>query len=116
MGGGKTGNYYVRVINKGNAGTAISYPSPASLFKYKIFVNSVTPSSGSMGGGYNITISGLNFASNDSTNVFVGDAINSLCTIVSISSTTIVCTVPSMDDSYSAGVAVNVVVTARAVE
>jgi hypothetical protein len=116
LGGGKTGDYYVRVINQGNTGTAISYKSPASYFQYKIFVNSVTPSSGPMGGGYNITISGQNFASLDSTNVFVGVALNSLCTIVSITPTTIVCTVPTMDDSYTAGVAVNVVVTARAVE
>jgi hypothetical protein len=46
----------------------------------------------------------------------MGDAMNSICTIVSISSTAIVCTVPTMDDSYSSGVPVNVVVTARAVE
>ena len=115
LGGGKTGNYNVRVINKGIASAAISYPSPGSLFQYKIFVNSVSPSSGAMGGGYNITITGQNFAFNDSTNVFVGDALNSICTIVSITSTTIVCTVPTMDDSYSSGVSVNVVVTARAV-
>lgn len=87
LGGGRTGDYYVRVINQGIAGTAISYQSPASFFQYKIFVNSVTPSSGPMGGGYNITITGLNFASLDSTNVFMGDALNSLCTILSITST-----------------------------
>jgi hypothetical protein len=46
----------------------------------------------------------------------VGDALNSLCTIVNISSTVIICAVPSMDSSYTAGVPVDVVVTARAVE
>jgi hypothetical protein len=69
-----------------------------------------------MGGGYNINIVGRNFASIDSTNVFVGDAMNSLCSIISISSTNIVCSVPSMDSSYTPGVAVVVTVTGRAVE
>jgi hypothetical protein len=58
LGGGKTGSYYVRVLNQGVAGTAISFQSPASYFQYKVFVDSVTPSSGPMGGGYNITIIG----------------------------------------------------------
>ena len=116
LGGGKTGDYFVRVLNKGTAGKALSPSSPASSFKYKIFVESVTPNIGSMGGGYDITITGRNFAGKDSTNVFVGDAMNSLCKIKTITSTTIVCTVPSMDSTYVIGTPVEVVVTGRAVE
>ena len=116
LGGGKTGDYLVRVLNKGAAGKALSPSSPASSFKYKIFVESVTPNIGSMGGGYDITITGRNFAGKDSTNVFVGDAMNSLCKIKTITSTTIVCTVPSMDSTYVIGTPVEVVVTGRAVE
>lgn len=116
LGGGKTGDYFVRVLNKGASGKALSPASPASSFKYKIFVESVTPNIGSMGGGYDITIKGRNFAGMDSTNVFVGDALNSLCKIKTITSTTIVCTVPSMDSSYIPKTAVEVVVTGRAVE
>ncbi len=69
-----------------------------------------------MGGGYNVTITGRNFASADSTNVFVGDAMNNFCKIKTISSTVIICTMPSMDSSYNAGVAVNITVTGRVVE
>lgn len=116
LGGGKTGDYFVRVLNKGASGKALSPTSPASSFKYKIFVESVTPNTGSMGGGYDITIKGRNFATIDSTNVFVGDALNSLCKIKTITSSTIVCTVPSMDNTYTSGTPVDVVVTGRAVE
>jgi hypothetical protein len=116
LGGGKTGDYYVRVINNGIAGTAISFTSPASFFQYMIFVESISPLSGPMGGGYNITITGRNFAPTTSTNVFIGDASDNICNIASITTTTIVCTLPFMDPSYDAGVPVNVTVAGRAVE
>jgi len=103
----------VRVLNK-NQG--LSFKSPASIFNYKIYVSNISPISGSMGGGYNLTITGRNFAGLDSTNAFVGTAMNSLCTILSITTTTIVCSVPSMDSSYIAGVPVPIVVTGRAIE
>ncbi len=68
-----------------------------------------------MGGGYDITITGRNFASADSTNVFIGDAMNTICKIKTIASTVIVCTMPSMDSSYSAGTPVNVTVAGRVI-
>lgn len=68
-----------------------------------------------MGGGYNITIAGRNFALT-STNVLIGNAPDNLCTIMSITSTEIICTMPFMDPTYSSGLPVNVTVTGRAVE
>lgn len=113
LGGGKSGEYNVRVLNKG---VGLSFPSPASQFSYRIYVESVTPATGSMGGGFDITITGRNFATADSTNVFVGSAMNSLCTITSITATTIVCTLPPMDSTYTGGAPQNITVTGRAVE
>jgi hypothetical protein len=55
LGGGKSGIYYVRVLNK-NVG--MSGASSTSKFEYRIFVQSISPSSGSLGGGYQIAITG----------------------------------------------------------
>jgi hypothetical protein len=38
LGGGKTGDYFVRVLNSGIGGTALSFASQGSSFQYKIFV------------------------------------------------------------------------------
>lgn len=95
LGGGRTGNYNLRVevIGKG-----ISAPAPANAFSYKIAVNSVSPVSGTLGGGYTLTINGANFATAPgSTNVFIGDGMNSICKITTITSTKIECTVPQMN-------------------
>lgn len=56
-------------------------------FNYEILVYSVSPTSGGLGGGYNITITGKNFASPSSMNAFIGNAMNSICIIVSGTST-----------------------------
>ena len=116
LGGGKTGSYYVRVVNNAQTGAALSFTSPASFFQYAIFVDSVSPVSGPMGGGYNITIKGKNFAASDSTNVFIGGASDNICNILSINSTVIICKMPFMDPSYNSGSPVNVTVTGRAIE
>lgn len=116
LGGGKTGSYYVRVMNNAPTGAALSFASPASFFQYAIFVDTVSPVSGPMGGGYNITITGKNFAGSDSTNVLIGDASDNICNILSINSTVIICKMPFMDPSYNSGSPVNVAVTGRAIE
>lgn len=116
LGGGKTGSYYVRVINNAQTGAALSFTSPASFFQYAIFVSGVSPVSGPMGGGYNITITGKNFAGLDSTNVLIGGASDNICNILSINSTNIICTMPFMDPSYNSSTPVNVTVTGRAIE
>ena len=80
LGGGRTGSYDVVVIVEG---TGASSPSASSKFWYKIVVTNVETTSNSMGGGYNMTITGYNFSPEDgSNNAFIGDAINNYCTII----------------------------------
>ena len=55
LGGGKTGNYDVVVIEVGIGG---SIPSAGSKFSYKIVVKALSRVSGSLGGGYPLVISG----------------------------------------------------------
>ena len=55
LGGGKTGPYDVLVYV---SGVGLSSPSNLTKFSYQIIINGVSPSSGSMGGGYNMTIEG----------------------------------------------------------
>ena len=63
-------------------GVGLSSPSATAKFSYKIYVNSVSPVSGSMGGGYTLTITGQNFATDAaSNNVFIGSAANSICSV-----------------------------------
>lgn len=77
LGGGKSGDYDVVVI-VGTAGATV--PDSNSVFKYKIFVESLSISTGHKGGGYDLTVTGRNFApSKGSTNVFIGTAMNSIC-------------------------------------
>ena len=91
--------------------------SPASDFEYRIFITSLSISSGSAGGGYDLTIVGSNLSpSMDSNNVFIGNGENAICEITSINSTHITCTVPPMLEEYTAGVPLEVVVTGRLVE
>jgi hypothetical protein len=80
-------------------------------------VNSVSPVSGTLGGGYTLTINGANFATaSGSTNVFIGDGMNSICKITSITSTKIECTVPQMNSEYLPGDQQTVLVTGRIIE
>ena len=90
--------------------------SSASLFQYQIFVYDINPTSGSFGGGYNITISGANFASIDTTNVFIGSAMNTVCNVQEINSTTIICNMPMIDSSYISNTTQSIIVTGRIVE
>ena len=79
LGGGKTGEYDVLVFVDG---VGLSSPSANAKFSYQIYVSSVSPVSGSMGGGYTLTITGKNFATDKSSNnVFVGNALNSVCSV-----------------------------------
>lgn len=94
LGGGRSGLYDVVVEDAANG---MSLPSSQSQFSYKIIVSSLSISSGQKGGGYNLTITGQNFATSDGTNnVFIGTAKNSICRILSFTSTSIVCQVPRM--------------------
>ena len=92
--------------------------SPASDFEYRIFVDSLSISSGSSAGGYPLTITGRNLApSKNSNTVFIGDRVSDeICEIQSITSTQIVCIVPRMNPDVSVGDVLNVIVTGRLIE
>ena len=101
LGGGKTGEYDVLVFVDG---VGLSLASNSAKFSYKIVIDSVSPTSGSMGGGYNLTIEGKNFATDaNSNNAFIGTAKNSICSVLEANDTHLICEVPRMLSDYSAG-------------
>ena len=73
---------------------------------------------GHKGGGYDLTITGRNFPTIiSSTQVFIGDAMNSICKISTIpDSNTIICTIPQMMDSYEVDETLQVLVAGRILE
>lgn len=114
LGGGRSGIYDVIIEDSTNG---ISSAGANTKFSYKIVITSLSISSGHKGGGYNLTINGLNFATAAGTNnVFIGDAKNSICNVLESTPTSIVCQVPRMLDDYSTNQALGVVVTGRIVE
>lgn len=114
LGGGKSGVYDV-IVKDSTKGSSI--PDANSRFSYKIVITSLSSSSGHIGGGYNLTITGNNFAPSAGTNnVFIGTAKNSICKVLTSTDTQIVCRVPRMMDDYTAGTALDVVVTGRIIE
>jgi hypothetical protein len=114
LGGGRSGNYDVIVQDSAN-GQSIAHAN--AIFSYKIVITNLSLSIGHKGGGYNLTINGFNFATSAGTNnVFIGDALNSICKILSYTSTSIVCRVPRMMNDYTTGQPLNVVVTGRIIE
>ena len=77
LGGGRSGVYDIVVREASNG---MSIPSDNTKFSYKIVVTSLSISQGQIGGGYNLTVTGYNFATTTGTNnVFIGDAKNSIC-------------------------------------
>lgn len=115
LGGGKSGNYDVTVVDSTVGG---SVSTAASSFEYRIFVDSLSISSGASSGGYSLTISGRNLApSRGSNTVFIGDDVsNAICEITAISETQIICTVPRILADMTIGNAYDVVVTGRLLE
>ena len=114
LGGGKSGIYDVVVQDSSNG---MSQISANSKFSYKIVVTSLSISQGQIGGGYNLTVTGYNFATASGTNnVFIGDAKNSICFVLASTPTSIVCRMPRMMNDYRAGTPLGVVVTGRILE
>jgi hypothetical protein len=119
LGGGRSGNYYLRVeiLGKGMSG-----PTKDNFFAYEIVVDSISPATGSIGGGYTMTITGKNFATaSGTTQIFLGDRVgdngeNSLCSIQTITTTMITCTVPQMISGLKVGDNLGVVVAGRLIE
>jgi hypothetical protein len=114
LGGGRSGNYDIVVQDSANGQSTVH---ANTVFSYKIVITNLSLSEGHKGGGYNLTINGFNFATSAGTNnVFIGDAQNSICKILSYTSTSIVCQVPRMMNDYTTGQQLNVVVTGRIIE
>lgn len=77
-----------------------------------IFITSITPDSGSLGGGYSMTIMGNNFLLDYQADVSIGLG---HCNITSINSTLIKCTVPPISQIELMDTVLEVVVTTRGV-
>lgn len=58
LGGGRTGTYNVVVLDSSSGESSIG---DNTVFNYEIVVETISPVTGSMGGGYDITITGRNF-------------------------------------------------------
>jgi hypothetical protein len=85
--GGLPGYYDVTVIKEG-FGSAIPLPASGNDFAYEVVITGVSPSSGSIGGGTLITISGKNFVPDAlDTLVTIGNELNQICNIESITTT-----------------------------
>ena len=111
--GGLPGLFEVNVIKTG-FGNAIANPTSANNFAYEVLVTGVSPSSGSIGGGTLITITGKNFVPDAlDTMVTIGNELNQLCTIESISETEIKCRTPLKNFYYDIGVPQVVIVNSK---
>ena len=114
LGGGRSGVYDIVVREASNG---MSIPSDNTKFSYKIVVTSLSISQGQIGGGYNLTVTGYNFATATGTNnVFIGNSKNSICSVLTSSPTEIVCRMPRMAEDYTIDTALEVVVTGRILE
>jgi hypothetical protein len=102
--GGLPGMFDVNVIKTG-LGNAISNPTTANDFTYEVVIDSVSPISGSIGGGTLITITGKNFVDDEmDTMVTVGNELNQLCKIEQITKTEIKCRTPPKNEYYNVSV------------
>ena len=85
--GGLPGLFDVNVIKEG-FGNAIAIPRDVNDFTYEVYITSISPSTGSIGGGTLITITGKNFVPDVlDTMVTIGNELNQLCKIESITET-----------------------------
>ncbi|XP_062574409.1 fibrocystin-L-like [Saccostrea cucullata] len=99
VGDGPTGTYpvMVSVAGLGNAENT----NNSVTFSYQFSIQSMAPSSVSLGGGLNLTLGGYGFSSKDM--VYVGDVI---CPIISSTSTQTVCLIPPSSEDKNASVVV----------
>jgi hypothetical protein len=86
LGGGKVGSYRFRLL-KINFGSVKIEPSNNGIFQYKFDLASITPSIGSMMGGTELTLTGVNISPKNSQNqVYIGVE-NILCDVKEASNT-----------------------------
>lgn len=103
LSGGLAGDYVLQV-NLQVLGDSVPFSDGADSFSYSVTVTSVSPTSGSINGGSLITITGTNFdTTSQQTLVFIGQTINWMCSIETITATTITCRAPAISDDYNPG-------------
>jgi len=113
--GGLPGTFDINVIKEG-FGNALPATITANDFVYEVSIASITPTEGSIGGGTLITIVGKNFVPDTTeTMVTIGDQLNQLCRIESITATEIKCRTPEKHEVYLPGVKQEVTVTSKLV-
>ena len=86
----------------------------SNLFTYELSISSISPTTGSIGGGSLITVTGVNFSPDPLDNlVFIGDQLNQLCIIETVTTTQITCRTPSKDEFYPTGIALHVILNSK---
>lgn len=92
--GGLPGVYNVDVSLAGHG--VISYAANSSnVFTYELVITSVSPQVGSYHGGTLVTINGINFSPDILENIVsIGNELNSVCVIESVSESQIRCRMP----------------------
>lgn len=99
--GGLSGAFEVKLYKK-NFGAILPSSPTATQFTYELVINSISPTTGSYYGGTLINLKGINFATNIlQTLVFVGDAMNWICDVESVTSTDILCRTPPINPDYN---------------
>lgn len=79
--GGLPGKFDINVIKDG-FGSAVSIPATANDFTYEVIIMGISPTSGSIGGGTLLTITGKNFVPDElQTLVTIGNELNQICKI-----------------------------------
>jgi hypothetical protein len=107
--GGLSGTYYAQLKYRDETP---SYPD--LTIEVGIFIDSVSPTTGSFGGGYSLFISGLHFLLQSQTQVHIGSAEN-VCQIVFMNTTIIECSVPSLSNEELGDKSVTIIVITRGV-
>lgn len=93
LSGGKKGDYRVKVHMEGK-GYSMPTSTDKDLFKYRLTVSSITPSSGSVVGGTVLTITGTNFSTILNENqVVIGESGFDYCIILTATATELTCRV-----------------------
>ena len=98
LGGGQVGSYKLK-IELDQVGSSKEALINTALFKYELIVISLSPQTGSIYGGTQITIKGVNFSPVKKQNqVYLGD--NNYCVVLESSHDSIVCETKPAPSSY----------------
>lgn len=108
--GGHVGLFKV-VVYKEGYGFSVEATANVANFEYIIRVDSVNFSEGSLNGGTELEITGINFAVSLTDNqVFIGEKPNQFCHILTSTPTKITCTTPKKHAEDSAETPLKIIV------